>query len=346
VLTANGGRLMLGGQPYRDVGLNAYEIGTDWGVNAGCGDMLTDTQMTAFFASLPAHTLVRFWAWEGNLAVNIHTGQIDWTGLDRVFSAAAAHNDLLMVSLSGQGGGCDDNIWKDPAWFQGGYRTEAGTNSIGQALPLTFWQYVQAIVARYSSSPALGMWEPISEPEASDCPAGYSGDACMGHQTCPDEAAASRDLRGFYDNVGGEIHLLDPRHLVEAAFIGSGQCGTTWQNYQYVGASSGIDVLAIHDYYGADAAVGGDQWNGIAERATQARTLNKPLISGEVGIKGGPGSCPNDPARATGFSDRIQQQSAIGVSVFLFWNSEHTPASGCTYDIGWSDPTMALLGRF
>ena len=36
--------------------------------------------------------------------------------------------------------------------------------------PLSYWSYVQDVVNRYKNSPALGMWEPISEPEASACP--------------------------------------------------------------------------------------------------------------------------------------------------------------------------------
>ena len=31
--------------------------------------------------------------------------------------------------------------------------------------PISYWTYLQDIVNRYKNSPALGMWEPISEPE-------------------------------------------------------------------------------------------------------------------------------------------------------------------------------------
>ena len=110
---------------------------------------------------------------------------------------------------------------------------------------------MNALVSRYADSPALGMWEPMSEAEASDCPAGFEeNDECGGHQTCPDEAAAASALDYFFTTVGAQIHVLDPEHLVEAGLIGGGQCGTSDADYQSVGASPGIDVLSIHDYYG------------------------------------------------------------------------------------------------
>ena len=95
------------------------------------------------------------------------------------------------------------------------------------------------------------MWEPISEAEASTCSAQYEPQDCSGNQTCPNEAAAAQALRSFFDTVGAEIHSLDPAHLVENGLLGSGQCGTSGTDYQYVSASPGVDVLSYHDYYDA-----------------------------------------------------------------------------------------------
>ncbi len=123
--------------------------------------------------------------------------------------------------------------------------------------PLSYWNYMTELVSRYKNSPALGMWEPISEAEASSCAARYQPNNCGGHQTCPDEAVAAADLTSFFDVVGGEIHSLDPTHLVEDGLLGGGQCGTSGPDYASVGTSSGIDVLSVHDYYGP-VPVGGD----------------------------------------------------------------------------------------
>jgi mannan endo-1,4-beta-mannosidase len=115
------------------------------------------------------------------------------------------------------------------------------------------------------------LWEPISEPEASTCASAFEPTNCSRNQSCPDDSAAAADLTYFFDSVGGEIHSLDPLHPVEAGFLGSGQCGTAGADYQRVGASPGIDVLSVHDYYGGTAALGGDQWNGLSVRFAQAR---------------------------------------------------------------------------
>lgn len=344
-LHAAGTQLVLDGAPYKDVGVDAYELATDWGTNAGCGGMLTDTQMDAFFASLPAHSLIRFWAWQGSMAVNVHTGQIDWAPLDRVFSAAAAHGDLLIASLTSQGGECDDNVWKDPAWYSGGYTRTYGANAIGTVLPLSYYQYVRQIVTRYAASPALGMWEPVNEPEASTCPPGRSGVGCSGYQTCPDHLAAATALRSFFDTIGTEIHQLDPQGLIEAGFLGAGQCGTSGSDYQYVGASPGIDVLSYHDYYAPDVAIGGDQWNGIAVRIQQARNLDKPLVAGEMGIQAGTGAaCPSDKQRQNDLAAKVDAQLQAGVDAALFWNWVPSSSANCTYDVTDGDPTKALLG--
>ena len=59
-------------------GFNAYQLATDWGTNAGCGGMATTAQIDAFFGSLRPNSLVRFWAFQGTMATNVHTGQLDW----------------------------------------------------------------------------------------------------------------------------------------------------------------------------------------------------------------------------------------------------------------------------
>ena len=139
---------------------------------------------------------------------------------------------------------------------------DTATGSYGSGFtPLSYWDYMNELVSRYAVSPALGMWEPMSEAEASTCSAPYEGPTCEGHQTCPNEAVAARALKYFFTTVGAQIHSLDPEHLVEAGLLGGGQCGTAGTDYQSVGASPGIDVLSVHDYYGSEP-LGGDQWNG------------------------------------------------------------------------------------
>jgi mannan endo-1,4-beta-mannosidase len=261
-----------------------------------------------------------------------------------VFAAAAAYHQRLIVSLTGQSGSCDGDHSQDPSWYEGGFKDvfsdPPAADGAGYT-PLSYWTYLQDIVNRYKNSPALGMWEPISEPEATTCPPQYEPFNCGGgNSPCVNEPAAAAALRYFFDTVGGEIHTLDPNHLVESGMIGSGQCGTEGTDYQYVSASPGIDVLSYHDYYGTPA-VGGDRWNGLAVRFQQAANLNKPIIGGEVGVMAGttPG-CPSDASRNSAMLAKEQAQIQGGSSGILAWNWEPTTSGACSYDVGVSDPIL------
>jgi hypothetical protein len=204
---------------------------------------------------------------------------------------------------------------------------------------------LQAIVNRYKSSPALGMWEPISEAEASTCPTQFEPSDCSGNQTCPDEATAAQALRSFFDVVGGEFHALDPDHLVESGLLGGGQCGTQGADYQFVSASPGIDVLSYHDYYPPTDPVGGDQWNGLAVRFGQAAALDKPIIGGEAGIIAGTGAgCLSDAQRSMDALAKVQAQISAGSSGVLLWDWVPVMTQACSYDITPGDPVLSMLG--
>ena len=344
-ITAQGQNLEIGGVRTVFSGYDAYQLATDWGTNAGCGGMATTAQIDSFFASLRPDSLVRFWAFQGTMATNIHTGQLDWQPLDNVFYAAARYHVYLIPVISDQGGTCDGDHWQDPAWYAGGFRdvynSPADSDGTGRTT-LAYWDYMNALVSRYADSPALGMWEPMSEAEASTCPATFEPTNCSGHQTCPDEAAAASALEYFFTTVGAQIHSLDPEHLVEAGFLGGGQCGTSGGDYQGVGASAGVDVLSIHDYYGS-VPMGGDQWNGLAVRFAQARALDKPIITGEAGIVAGSGQsgCESLQQRSADMAAKMSAQFAAGDSAFLVWDWLLDPLGPCSYNTGPTDTSLS-----
>ena len=347
-IQASGIHLILNGAATHFVGVNAYEAATDWGTNAGCGGMLTDAQMDGLFASLPPNSLVRIIAFQATMATDVNTGQLNWAPLDRVFASAAAHDQKLIPVMSGQGSGCDGGHWQDIPWYDGGFTQTINSPSEtdGRGLtPLSYWSYIQALVNRYKNSSALGMWEPMGEAEASSCAPQYEPTNCSGHQTCPNEAAAATALRYFYDTVGGEIHSLDPNHLVESGLLGGGQCGTQGPDYAYVSASPGIDVLSYHDYYGT-AAMGGDQWNGLAVRFAQSAGLNKPIVGGEVGINAAdaPG-CTSLSNRNSAMEAKANAQFAAGSSALLLWDWVPDPTNACSFNLGPGDPILSPRGK-
>jgi hypothetical protein len=345
-ITASGQSLEVGGIPTQFTGVNAYELATAWGTNNGCGSMESPAQIAALFASLGPGSLVRFWAFQGDFATDVSTGAIDWAPLDQVFYLAALYDVYLVPTITDQGGTCDGGHWQGPSWYDGGYRGvfNSPEDSDGAGLtPLSYWNYMSDLVNRYKNSPALGMWEPISEAEPSSCAAQYQPDDCPGNQTCPDEATAAADLISFFNIVGGEIHSLDPNHLVEEGLLGSGQCGTAGADYAMVGASAGIDVLSVHDYYGT-VALGGDTLNGLRARFAQAVVLDKPIITGEVGILAGTAQgCDNFAAREVAMAAKLREQFALGASAFLVWNWVPGPLGPCSYNTGPGDPLVGLL---
>ena len=154
------------------------------------------------------------------MAMNINTHQLDWQPLDNVFYAAAKYHVYLIPAISDQAGTCDGGHWQDPAWYSGGFMDvyNSATNSDGRGLtPLSYWNYMNALVSRYADSPALGMWEPMSEAEASTCPAARA-EQLLGQPDLSRRGRAAAALEYFFTTVGAQIHRLDPTHLVEAAY--------------------------------------------------------------------------------------------------------------------------------
>lgn len=188
------------------------------------------------------------------------------------------------------------------------------------------------------------MWEPMSEAEASTCPAAYEPTNCAGHQTCPDQAAAASALGYFFTTVGARIHELDPTHLVESGLLGGSQCGMNSALYETVSASPGLDVLSVHDYYGS-APMGGDQWSGMALRFAQAKALDKPIITGEAGIVAGTdqSGCESLQQRAVDMSAKMSAQFADGDSAFLIWDWIMDPLGPCNTNTGSADTSLMTV---
>ena len=341
VLTRHWGKLYLNGSPYRFVSLSAPSAATDWPVNWGCGAMATDAQLDALFAGLPPHTLVPFWATQAMAFNNKTTHAIDFSGIDRVFRAAEQYHQFLMPELETQQGYCSDGHWKDSSWYSGGYR---GTFDDGRHLqPLSYWDYVHLIVPRYASSPALGMWELMVEPEGSSCNAGYSGALCYGYTTC-NEAQASTALRAFFDKVGTEVKRLDPLHLIATGSQGDGQCGWAGTDYAYVNASPGVDVCEVHDYNGPQDPLD----PSYQQDAPTCIAMGKPLIVGETGFNTaaaipGAGCAQTLTARASAFSARINAYLADGASGLALWDWVLPGVGTCGYGITMDDPVLAIM---
>ena len=310
--------------------------------------MSSPAQLASLFSTLAPDSIVRFDAFQGSMATNYYTDQLDWAPIDQIFYLAAQYDVYLVPVITGQGAGCDGGHWQDPTWYKSGYKSVFNTaaNSDGLGLdPLSYWQFMQDLVNRYSASPALAMWEPISEPDPATCPAADEPDNCAGNATCPSESTATSALQTFFSAVGGKIHALDPGSLVVDGSIDGGQCGTTNSDFATVAASNGIDVLSIH-YYPGQLPGGGDDWSGFNARLAQEATLGMPIVTGELGIVAsatGDPSCETLQQRSSDLQAEMSTQFASGVDAFLVWNWDPASLGPCSYDTGAGDPLMALL---
>jgi len=310
-VTRSGVDFYLNGARFQFVGINAPQAATDYDVNPGCGAVV---DLPALFNSLPPDSAVRV-GFLQDATINHITGKRDWRGLDRVVAAAeqSPKHPRLIVGLTSQSGTCDANVWKGATWYEGGYRRPA--NDWDDLPRSSYWQYLQQVVTRYSHSTAIAMWEPVGEPEPSDCSPGFEGAACYGHTTCPPNATAI--LRAFYDTVGAEIRSLDPNHLIGDGAIGGTQCGWANGGATTIDASPYIDALGWHDYYGATAP---PVTPDLLARIATGRLLGKPVITEEAGMPAGTASgCMNTSTRAQVLGEEMRQGDAAGLQGFLPW---------------------------
>lgn len=334
VVTRQGSNLMLNGQPHRFTGINAFQLATDWSVNAGCGTQVAE--MDEFFASLRPNSMVRFWAFQ-SMATNTRTGAPDFSAIDRVVQAAERNGQHLVLTLSNQSGTCDDAHWRDQAWYDGGYMR--AWNDDGRNLaPLSYWDWMRTVVARYRTSPAVGIWELVNEPEPSNCPGGARGDACYPRLTCP--PGANQSLRRFFDQVGGELKRIDPVHPLASGVIGSGQCGMRDGGFSLVHASPAIDVATFHDY-GHDAE---PVPQALGERLREAQALGKPLVDEEVGMNANAtGPCTSLSARRDLMSAKMNAGFSAGISGFMAWVWNEGDRGTCNHGLFDGDPVLSLL---
>ena len=338
-VTAAGTKLYLHGQEYQFTGVNAFNLATFPGYNAGCGGYVEN--LDNFFSVLRLNSAVRLWAFQGAAAINPGTKKLDWAGLDRVVNAASKNGVKLILVLGNQDGNCDDGHYKDKAWYLGGYK-QAYNDSGNGLTPLPYLDYVKAVVNRYKDSTAVAIWEPMNEPAAGECVSG-TGFECYNNLKCSDEQASAAALKSFFDSVGATIKSIDANHLISSGALGNGQCGTIFENYQFVHSSNGIDVGSYHDYDRVDQLIPGDEWNGLQKRINQMANLNKPLYIGEVGMIAHGPSCMTLNERRDKMKAKMDAQFAAGIAGYTPWSLTLGNSTGCNYDIVANDPLLTLL---
>ncbi|MCF3939411.1 beta-mannosidase [Gordonia sp. Z-3] len=318
--------LRLDNQPWWPTGFNAYQLGTDWSINEGCG---AEVDLDAYFAKLPAHALTRFNLFS-MFVVDKNSGLIDFGPLDAVFDAATRHRQMVLPVLAGGTGQCEDDQFKQRSWYDAGWRTQ---KSLGG---MTFADWVRAAVTRWKDRPTIAGWELVGEPEASVC--GAQGCDWQVRE-CP--PGGDEILRSFFDDAGGLLRSLDPNRPIFAGFVGGDQCGLEGSDYLQVAGSERLDVLDFHDY-GGNLTDYGPSGSDLPTRIRQASEAGKPIMVNEIGVNAG--SCLDPAERARGLRTKIGQQRDAGTAGALLWAFVPDPRTReCTYDIGPSDPAWQVI---
>lgn len=232
--------------------------------------------------------------------------------IDAVIAVAAKHEQLLDLVLTDGNGSCGDgDVQKDDAWYGGGFRD--------QYLP-----WVRELVVHCKDQPNVGMWELVSSPE------GVSVDV----------------LRAFYDEVGGVVHELSPRHLVSSGTHGAWAYGGA-DGYLELHQSPGIDVAGLREY-SQDA---GSPPNLAA--ALSALNGQKPLFLAEAGIFASPAgdstqmldgrACISWQARKDVLETWIEESFKTPLAGLAIWNYLPTARNGCEYSTYATDPLFGLV---
>lgn len=231
-----------------------------------------------------------------------------------VIESAEAHNQLLILSLS-EGAGFSPAGKRTAAWYESGYKDEL--------LP-----WIDEVVPRFKNSRAVGMWEIMNEP---------------GNRDATDGEVPPAVMKDFFDTVAARIKEHDPNHLVETGTMDSSQSGT--QDWVALNSSDKIDVLSIHEY--AD-----EYENGIlvskhyTDVVAATKKLNKPIIIGEVGVRGSDVGCLRTREQRVDLLRRkFDAYFAAGVSGINLWNWFPDKKDDCKsgQNLYNGDPAMQLL---
>jgi YVTN family beta-propeller protein len=322
-VTRDGTKLLLGGQPFRPVGLNIYNANS----NGTCWYQMDGSILDDSLAAIGSGSnTMRAWFFQNLATAN---GARDWTAFDRTLATARAHGYKVIATLGNQWADCDQGYgYKNTSWYQSGYTQPdpAGT--------VSYRDWVQEIVSRYQNDPTILAWQLLNEPEVLP----YNGADC----TAVPESTAESLLYSFASDVSGLIKSIDPNHLLSLGTIGSGQCGAQYTDYKQVMSIPTLDLCEFHDYTPSQP-IPGDQFNGLQFRIDQCSDLNKPLLVGELGVK------PSDVGgtladRANTVASKLCAQFGAGVAGELLWAWDKDGSTLDNYDIGPGDPVLGVLG--
>jgi hypothetical protein len=316
-ISKSGNQFMVNGTQLKFTGYNYRWI---------CGNPPTDAELEQVFSNI--QTIAK-----GNV-VRTALYQKDgnngtFTDFDRYLASAKKHGLFLIPILVNEWKDCEPSVSsKTLSWYQSGY------TQTNDGYPLSYKDYVKAVVKKYANEPTIAWWQLVNEPDGRNV-----------DNSC-NEAQATTALKNFADTMTLTIKTIDPNHMVDLGSIS--WCGGQGTDFQTV-YSGNTDICDVfHDYSGATVVSPTQLQNQLAA----CKALSKPTYIGEAGICAdvdGTGKCTGTVTsttlqqRANFFDKKIAAAFEAGVSGYLLWNKA---IESKNFDVGITDPTDETLAKY
>ncbi len=319
-MTRSGATLSYQGRTFTFVGFNIPTANGRATCSLKVAPMTIDASLDAIGSS---QQVFRTWFFQPLATRN---GQIDWTAFDHTVAVAASHGQKIVAVLGNQWSTCDSGTYRNEAWYRSGYATAPDS----QWGPLSYRDWVAAVVGRYRSEPAILAWQLMNEAEDA---------TTTRHSTCSPSAAAT--LKAWTRIMAGLVKSIDPNHLLSIGTTGTAECGAHGDDYRLLYGDPNVDLCDYHAYGQAQTPLPGDQWNGLAVRIRQCRQLGKPLMVDELGIKLQGEANGSPTSRASWMATKLQAVFEAGVVGTLVW--QWASPRRTDYDCGPGDPMLRVL---
>ena len=219
-----GPNLALDGTSLRFVGHNNYQLTSQAGKYT-CGRALDDATLDRVLqdAKNAGATVIRTWFFQ-----SYYRGAGNsYAPFDRVLTRAAAKGLKVVPVLVNHYPDCEPTggKLKDEGFYDYGYK------QAGWSYPQSYRDYARAVATKYRTNQTIAFWQLVNEAATSWSGGCATGVEANGHQR------SANILRRFADDMGAALKAADPNHLVSLGTIGTGQCGTSGAEYQYVHGS-------------------------------------------------------------------------------------------------------------
>jgi len=297
--------------------ISVFESLNDLGLTVVRTNAFNDVTATQTFGAY-------FQLWQGGVAT-YNTNQYGFPKLDQALDYAAQYGIKVILLLT--------NNWSDFGGMDvylsqltpGAYHDTFYTNP---TIIAAYKNYVEFVVNRYKTNPAIMAWELANEPQ---CAGSVANDASP---TCN----ATASIVPWATEMSSYIKSLDPNHLITLGDIGffCWANDTSW-DYMYqvtcgggpdssaVAAVPDLDFTTFHLYPSGSGH--NDTWGNtfITQHAYVQQASGKPTIMEEFGISDG------DATKASVYQswyDTILQYKVAGA---MYWQLENTDSEVVAY---------------